>query len=168
MHTLYVLSVWCHILAACAWVGGMMFLIFALVPSLRGVSDRRVALQMVETSGKRFKKVGWFALSVLIVTGFVNLYCRGYRMDVLRSYDFWRVGFGHVLGIKLVLVGCTLALSAVHDFLVGPRAVEALRRNPDAPAARKLRAMASWMGRINFLLALAAVLFGVMLVRGAL
>ena len=167
MHTLYILSVWLHVLSACAWVGGMVFLVFALVPSLRGVADRRVALQLVESSGKRFKKIGWIALTTLIATGLLNLYCRGYRMDVLRSPDFWRIGFGHLLGIKLVLVGLTLTLSSLHDFAVGPRAVEALRRNPDAPAAKKLRAMASWMGRANFLLALVIILFGVMLVRGS-
>lgn len=166
-HTLYVVFTFVHILAAATWVGGMMFLTFALVPSLRELTDRRVGIQLIQSTGHRFKIIGWIALATLIVTGFANVWARG-QWSLLHTADFWRFGFGKVLGVKLVLVGLTLLISGLHDFLVGPRAIEVMRRNPDAPATRQLRRLASWMGRTNFLLALAIVLCGVMLVRGGI
>jgi uncharacterized membrane protein len=166
-HTLYVLFTWVHILAAAAWAGGMMFLTFALVPALRALDDRLLVVSLLQSTGQRFKIIGWIALTTLVLTGFGNIWARGF-MTLLNSADFWRVGFGRTLGIKLLLVGITLAISGLHDFLVGPRAVAVMRKNPDAPAAKRLRLLASWMGRANFLLAMAIILCGVMLVRGAL
>lgn len=166
-HTLYVLFTWLHILSAATWAGGMFFLIFALVPAIRELPDRKMGVALVQSTGRRFKVIGWIALSVLILTGFGNIWARG-MMALLPTADFWRFGFGKILGIKLALVGVTLLISGLHDFLVGPRAVEVMRRDPDAPATLKLRRLASWMGRANFLLALTIILFGVMLVRGSL
>jgi uncharacterized membrane protein len=166
-HTCYVIFTWIHILAAATWSGGMMFLTFALVPSLRELPDRRIGIALVQSTGRRFKNMGWISLATLILTGFGNLWARGF-MPLLNTADFWRLGYGHTLGVKLALVGATLLVSALHDFAVGPRAVEAMRKNPDAPAARKLRSLASWMGRANFLLAISIILCAVMLIRGPL
>lgn len=164
-HTCLIVFTWLHILAAAAWTGGMMFLILALVPALRTLPDRATALALIRATGHRFKILGWVSLGILILTGFGNLWARG-LFPALHSCDFWLVGYGKILGIKLALVGITLGISGLHDFLVGPRAVEVMRRNPDAPATKKLRLLASWMGRTNFLLALAIILCGVLLVRG--
>lgn len=166
-HTLYVIFTWLHIIAATVWAGGMIFLTFALVPALRKLPDRKIGLELVRVTGRRFKVMGWIALVTLILTGFGNIWARG-LMHPLATADFWRFGFGKILGIKLALVVVTLLISALHDFLVGPRAVEVMRRDPAAPAALRLRRLASAMGRANLLLALAIILCGVMLVRGAL
>jgi uncharacterized membrane protein len=164
-HTLLVIFTWFHVLAASAWAGGMMFLSLALVPALRALPDRKAGIDLIRTTGRRFKLLGWVALAVLIITGIGNLWARG-LLPALHSPDFWRIGYGHIFGIKLALVGTTLLISGLHDFLVGPRAIEVMRRNPDAPATKRLRLIASWMGRANFLLALAIILCGVLLVRG--
>lgn len=166
-HTFYVIFTWIHILAAATWVGGMAFLTLALVPALRELNDRKLVVGLLQSTGRRFKIIGWIALSTLLLTGFGNLWARGF-MHVLNTPDFWRVGYGKILGIKLTMVGTTLLISGLHDFLVGPRAIEVMRKNPDAPAALKLRLLASWMGRANFLLAIAIVFAAVMLIRGAI
>lgn len=165
-HTLLIVFIWLHILAAAAWTGGMMFLTFALVPAIRALPDRATGIALISATGRRFKILGWVSLAILILTGFGNLWAKG-LMPALHSGDFWLVGYGKILGIKLALVGATLLISGLHDFLVGPRAVEVMRRNPDAPATKELRLLASWMGRANFLLALAIIFCGVLLVRGA-
>ena len=164
-HTCLILFTWLHILAAAAWTGGMMFLSFALVPALRALPDRKAGIALIQSTGRRFKIIGWIALAILILTGIGNLWARG-LFPALHSPDFWRFGYGHILGIKLALVGITLLISGLHDFAVGPRAIEVMRKNPDAPATKKLRLLASWMGRANFLLALAIILCGVLLIRG--
>lgn len=61
MHTIYLLSVWLHIIAAMIWVGGICFLAFALVPVLHKPEHRRQALTLIQETGRRFRNVGWAA-----------------------------------------------------------------------------------------------------------
>ncbi len=165
MHGLYLFSVWLHVLAAMIWVGGMVFLVFVLVPVLRGSATPQEAARFVKATGQRFRSVGWLALCVLVATGFTNLFFRGISHRDLASGGFWTSTWGHILSVKLLLVAIVLILSLVHDFSVGPRASEALRVNPAAPEALKLRKAATWMGRLNLLLGLAIVALGVILAR---
>lgn len=165
-HGWYIASIALHITAACLWVGGMLFLVLVLVPALRRLPDRALAVLLIRETGRRFRSVGWATLGVLVVTGTTNLLARGVSAATLVSPDFWRSPFGSVLAFKLGIVLTILILSSVHDFYVGPRASEALRGQPDHPNALRLRAMATWMGRLNLLLALVVVVCGVMLVRG--
>ena len=61
--------------------------------------------------------------------------------------------------LKLGLVALTLVLSALHDFVLGPRAGRP-GAGPGAPAR------ASWLARVNALVALAIVGPGLSLLRG--
>jgi copper resistance protein D len=165
MHALYLFSVWLHVLAAMLWVGGMLFLVFVLVPVLRGSATPQEAARFVRATGQRFRSVGWAALLALVATGFANIFLRGVAFTDLASLGFWTSTWGHVLGAKLALVVIVLILSLVHDFNVGPSASEALAKDPRSPEALRLRKMASWMGRFNLLLGLAIVALGVWLAR---
>ena len=79
----------------------------------------------------------------------------------------WRASpFGHAVVVKLVVFAVVLGLSAVHDFVLGPRAAAAVQRDPDSAEARRLRRLASMMGRITVLFGLTLVALGVVLVRG--
>jgi uncharacterized membrane protein len=165
MHTLYVFSVFLHILAAIVWIGGALFLVFVLVPVIRRPELRQHAPVLLTLSGKRFKAVGWGTLVVLVITGLINLHCRG-MLATMAAPEFWDTSMGQVLALKLVLVTLILTMSVVHDFYVGPKAVQLMREAPDSDQTKRFRAAASWMGRINVLLGLVVVLLGVMLVRG--
>jgi hypothetical protein len=63
-------------------------------------------------------------------------------------------------------VALILAISAAHDFWLGPRATRAWQAAPASPQARRLRRQATWLARLNAVLALATVALGVLLVRG--
>ena len=80
--------------------------------------------------------------------------------------EFWNSPFGQVLGMKVIVVAILILLSMIHDFWIGPDSSRASRDAPTAEATLRLRKMASWMGRVSALLALLAILLGVMLVRG--
>lgn len=164
--TLYILSVWIHILAAALWVGGMLFLALVLIPALRRWDQRGVAATLVHHVGVRFRWLGWLSLLLLVLTGSINVAMRGFGWSDLVSSLFWRSMFGQILGVKLLLVALTFLLSAIHDFLIGPRATRLGRQDPDSPQARKFRRQAAWMGRLNLLIGLLIVALGVMLVRG--
>jgi len=70
---------------------------------------------------------------------------------------------GHALGWKLGLVAAMIIVSAVHDFVLGPRAGQAA---PSSGEAMALRGRAAWVARINALLGVALVAAAVRLARG--
>jgi putative copper resistance protein D len=157
----YEVSVTLHILAACVWVGGMIFLAIVVLPILRQQEYRSVAMPLIRGAGVRFRWVGWMAVGTLVLTGIANLRFRGYGWAQLRDGGIWQGWFGHTLAAKLILVAAIVVISAVHDML-GPGAVEQL----DPAAAQRFRRHAAWMGRVVLLFSIAVVALGVILVRG--
>ncbi len=163
---LYITSVTLHILAGMVWIGGMVFFSLVLIPVThrREYSDRAAAL--VRASGERFRAISWICLGVLVATGLVNLHFHGFTWSNALSRAQWDSSFGHLLAHKLALVLLILVVSAFHDFYIGPRATAALEAEPGSALAKSYRRTASWLARINLILALAVVVLGVMLVRG--
>jgi len=165
MHVLHLVSVWLHILAAAGWLGTMLFLALVLVPTLARVGDVGLRARLLGASGPRLRAFGWSCFAVLVVTGLVNLTARGF--DLLDPSDvgwrLWQGPFGFSLTCKLLLFAVVVAISAVHDFWLGPRAT---RLTPGSPEALRMRRIATWIGRLNLLLGLLIVFFAVTLVRG--
>lgn len=133
-----------HVLAAITWIGGMVFIALVLVPVTRGLADPALRTRLVQEAGRRFRLVGWIALVLLLLSGLANLAFRPYLLGVPRFQ------------MKLGLVVVALALAALHDFVLGPRAGA-----PGAPPAARVRA--SWIARINLLLVLVIVVLGLAL-----
>jgi putative copper export protein len=165
MHALYLLSVWVHVLAATVWIGGMLFLVLVVVPWLRRGGRVEAAVFLRET-GERFRNVGWVCFLLLVVTGTFNLWVRGVRLSDFGRSEWLGSPFGKTVVVKLCAFALVLAVSAVHDFVVGPRATRALAADPRSAAAQAERRRASVLGRVNVFLALILLGAGVMLVRG--
>ena len=165
MHLLYEVSVWLHIVAATVWVGGMLFLVMVVVPWLREGGRRDAAVFLRETGG-RFRNVGWACFAIFLITGIFNLWMRGVRVANFLQSDWLATDFGRIVMLKIGLFALIVAISAVHDFVVGPRATTTIERDPRSEVARSLRRRASVLGRLNVFMALVAVFLGVMLVRG--
>jgi len=166
MRTLYLVSVGLHIIAACAWLGGMLFLVLVVVPSLRTPALAPHAAVAIRIVGERYRTVGWVTLLVLGTTGITNAAFRAGSLAELAARAWWATPFGRLLAMKLGLVALVLVLSAVHDFLIGPRAGRLMIEDPDAPRTRAWRSAARLLGRVNLLLALGIVALAVRLVRG--
>lgn len=166
MHALYLISVWIHILAATVWIGGMLFLVLVVVPWLRQ-GDRANAAVFLRETGKRFRNVGWTCFGILLVTGSFNLWVRGVRFSDFTRVEWLSSAFGKTVLVKLGAFATVLMVSAVHDFVVGPRATALIAEAPRSPEAQSARRRASLLGRANVILALVLVAAGVMLVRGS-
>src|SRR5262245_27553195 len=110
-----------HVLAALAWVGGMIFVALVLVPVARRLGAPALRTRLVRDTGVRFRTVGWIALALLLLSGLGNVWLRPYLLTLPRFQ------------VKLALVALALLLSVVHDFVVGPRA----GRPGAAPALRR-------------------------------
>jgi uncharacterized membrane protein len=166
VYTFYLLSVWLHLVAVAIWIGGMVFLALVVVPITRRPEHQRIAISLISQTGRRFRWVGWGCLIVLLLSGTVNLAYRGFGWAEVWNGHLFTGLFGHTLAIKLFCVALILLLSAVHDFVVGPRATAVGQAAPGSSEAIRLRRQASWIGRVNLLLALVVVALGVALVRG--
>ena len=166
MRSVYLVSVWLHILAAAAWIGSMVFLGAVLVPTLRKRGDRALTATMMHGAGLKLRVLGWISFFVLLVTGTVNLAYRDYTWADLGG-RLWQGGFGRAFFWKMLLFGLVLLLSGLHDFWLGPKAgIAAREAAAESRNAERLRKLASWMGRLNLLLGLGIVLFAVFMVRG--
>jgi uncharacterized membrane protein len=133
-----------HVLAAVTWLGGMLFIALVLVPAARRLPDAALRTRLVTDLGTRFRTVGWIAIGLLVASGLGNLWVRPELLGVARLQ--WKAG----------LIVLAIALSALHDFALGPRA-----GRPGAdPGAR---GRASWVARVNVLVVLAIVALGLAL-----
>lgn len=166
MNLLYLLSVWIHIIAAMVWIGGMLFLVLVVVPWLRSGHRAQAAVFFRET-GARFRNIGWTCFLLLAITGAFNLWVRGVRCANFVDPQWLTSPFGTAVLAKLSLFVVVLLVSAVHDFLVGPRATRAIAADPRSSEAQRERRRASSLGRANVVFALLLVAMGVVLVRGS-
>jgi copper resistance protein D len=162
---LYYASVTLHVLAAMLWLGGIFFLGVIAVPVFRSIEPPALRQRLFQALGRRFRRIGWWTIATLIVTGVVNLHYRGWLHwdGVLGSRAFWHTGVGHALGIKLLAVLMMLTMSGLHDFVHGPRAGRAM---PGSPEALNMRRMAAQLARANALAVLVLVIAAVRLARG--
>jgi uncharacterized membrane protein len=161
----YQLSVYLHILSAMVWVGGMLFLTLVAVPIARRLPPPERA-RLLDALGRRFRVVGWSSVALLVATGIVNSGYRGVTWGSLASGAILDTTFGQLYCLKLSLVAAMLAITALHDFVLGPRSTRALAASsagtPQGPGRRTLR----WLTVLALLLALLIVAVASMLVRG--
>ena len=166
MSPLYWVNVTLHVLAALLWLGGMFFLAAVGAPVVRSIDDPALRRDLFRALGEQFRKAGWAAIAVLVVTGFLNLHFRGVlRWDVLSDAGFWGTPYGHALAWKLLTVTVMLAIQAVHDFVHGPAAS---RSEPGSSEALAMRRKAALLARLNAVVGLVLVYAAVRLARGGM
>jgi putative copper export protein len=141
MNTWYHLSVWLHIIGVSFWIGGMLFLPMVLLPGIKNHPDRR---NLLMATGLKFRFYGYIVLALLITTGILNIYLRGY---------------GKLVIVKLILFLSILAVSLVHD-------VQARKKLQSEEEQQRFKLIARWSGRILLLISLAMAFIGVVLSRG--
>lgn len=152
----YIISVFLHIICAAFWIGGMLFLPLVLLPNIKNHPDR---ITLLYKTGIKFRFYGWIVLTILVVTGIGNLVFRGIPLD----WEFFTgSAYGQVFFWKLGLFVLMLLISGVHDFYIGTKALDDLKKESDP----KMKKIARMSGRINMILALVIAFLGVMLSRG--
>lgn len=164
MGSLYTLNVTIHILAAFLWLGGMLFLAAVGAPVLRRIDDAELRSRLFREIGEQFRGVGWACIVILLVTGTVNLHYRGIlSASAIGSAELWASPYGRALSGKLMAVAAMIVISALHDFVLGPKAT---RLTPGSPEALSFRRRAMLFARVNALLGIAVVWAAVRLTRG--
>lgn len=160
-YSVYLISVYIHIVAAITWIGGSLFLVMAVAPALRTETLRPHALELMRVIGRKFRNVGWASLITMVVTGVINL---AYKPGLSEIFNM-KNPYMHGVWGKVLLVMVIIYLSALHDFHIGSKAMEAWEEDPAGPLATKLRKQARILGRTTLLLGLIVVALAVTLPR---
>ncbi len=140
---------WLHILAATIWVGPQVFLFVAAVPAIRTVEDAQVRARIMRVLTTRFGWLAWGAMLVLVITGIVNLYEHELSVDTLFDLNF-----GIIFQVKMTLVILTVALTALHSFVIGPRLLSLQESAADQAQVASARRVSIIVSAGNLLLAL--------------
>ncbi len=166
----YQSAVFINLLAAMTWIGGTLFLVMVMVPlSLRSIHPPELGIRVLTQAARRFRIVAWASIILLVITG------------AFIATDHWRITptlflssgshFVKVLQIKVGLVALIIVLSAVHDFVLGPRIGKALERarsggGEPSPGLTRARFGLVWLARFNLLLVLVIVALAIIMTRG--
>jgi putative copper resistance protein D len=101
-----------HLLAAAAWVGGLL----SLFHIIRSVRQSALRVEVLTHALERFSSVGLDAVLILLATGSLNSFFLVGRINL-----FLHTTYGHVLMIKLLLFLCMIALALFNRLVVMPR-----------------------------------------------
>jgi putative copper export protein len=153
MSTLYHVCVWLHVIGVSFWIGGMLFLPLVLLPGIKNHPDRA---NLLLTSGLKFRFYGYIFLTLLLVTGLLNIYLRGINISL---QFFIESRYGNLVIVKFILFLLILAISLWHD-------AHARKRLLSEEANQKFKRVARWSGRMLLLISLAMAYIGVVLSRG--
>jgi copper resistance protein D len=97
----------CHVLAAGAWLGGLLPLSFALATALRGGDGKRLSAAL-----ERFSRLGMAAVALILASGIVSA-----GLNMQGFADLGRTPYGRVLLGKIALFAMLLALAAANRWI---------------------------------------------------
>lgn len=119
-----------HLLAAVIWIGGTFFIGMVLIPTLRRALNEQERMRMILNLGRKFRPFAWGSLTLLWLTGFIKLFTlTGFHNFV----TFFTYPYGHILGLKIILVFIATILAFLHEFVVGKRYAALLQESDANP-----------------------------------
>lgn len=108
-------NLWLHLLAASIWVGGMIFFLFVFGPAARTLAPSE-CLRALNHGRESFQTLSWVAISLLFLTGALNIYFR-----FAPGADQLGAGFTTILAIKLLLFVAMIFHHSLQAFKYAPR-----------------------------------------------
>ncbi|MDH4236186.1 MAG: hypothetical protein OEV17_02960 [Nitrospira sp.] len=141
-----------HILAAIAWIGGMMFLSLVLAPLVRSRKAAPEFMALFRSAALRFRILVWVAIGILLTTGPMLLAQRG--IDITNPATW-----PGIVTVKLGLVTLLLVLTFSHDLLPRPKVSQGSAISAASRTAWEQTVVqtARWLPRLSLLVSLAVV-----------
>lgn len=149
-----------HLMAAVAWIGGMLFLSLVLAPLVKNRKAAPEFMALFRSAALRFRVVVWTAIVVLLTTGPVLLVRRGMMLTSPASWS-------SVVTMKIGLVLLLLIVTLLHDVVFGPQVGRASLVPPSSRTLWENMAVrtARWLPRLSLLLSLIVIVSAVILAR---
>jgi putative copper resistance protein D len=118
-----------HLIAAAAWIGGLVSLVQLLAETRRDPAHAPFAIEAT----RRFSTLGIAAVGTLLLTGSVNAWILVGSFNALLVSEY-----GQVLTLKICLFVFMLAFAAVNRLLLTPQLVLARESEPQLNSLRQL------------------------------
>ena len=154
---------WIHLTSAAIWVGGGLFLGVVLAPILKKTSmslEERISLMI--SIGRRFNRIAFPALIILIITGIYSSQSLLNKPDLLLE-----TSYGSFLIIKIILVIAVIITFIVHIRIIR-KDVEVQIMSHEMPEQQilKLRKKIIILGEIMSVISVAILFFAALLDAG--
>ena len=124
----------CHVLAAGAWLGGLLPLSFALANALAGGDRERLCVSL-----ERFSRLGQAAVALILASGIVSA-----GLNMQGFADLGRTPYGRVLLGKIALFAVLIAIAAANRWIFLRR----LRRQAGHDQAQRAQILAQTRAQI--------------------
>ena len=106
---------WIHLIAAVVGVGGMAFVLFILLPSLRVLGDDQRAV-LVKAVMSRFRWASWGAILLLLGSGLYNIHLRAWEAPWGAYWKLLTLKIVLALGVFVISLLLTLPIPALEPF----------------------------------------------------
>ena len=154
--------IWIHLLAACVWIGGSIFIGLILAPMLKtignSIEDRLILMIKV---GRRFNKFALPSFLILILSGIYNS-----RFFFEDPNNFIITDYGILLLIKIILVIITSIFYFIHIRSFGKDIENKILENNELLDVKKIRLRIINYGRIIVILSILILLCAAFLDSG--
>ena len=130
------LNYWLHLLAAVTWIGSLASIYFQILPASQRILKPVDQLALIENVRRRLEPIAWFCISLLVVTGLIQMSVNPNYNGFLSTSGQWSLA----ILAKHVLVAILIAVSAAHTWDVLPAIRRALMQK-DKIDSKKLAAL---------------------------
>ncbi len=158
------LSLALHLGALALWLGGVIFFLVVFGPALKDIKPE-TALPVLDHGRRAFEAVAWIAITLLLITGMVNLILRR-EAGASNLGQFYYIA----LSIKLMVFGAMVYHHGLQAFKYGPQIAAMTAKAPEelVLGSEALRALwQKWFTllKINATLGPIATLMGLALLK---
>jgi uncharacterized membrane protein len=158
------LTYWLHFLAVVTWIGSLVSISLLILPSATRSLKPVDQLVFIEAIHKRLEPIAWFSISLLVVTGLLQMSVNVHYNGFLSTSNQWSLA----ILTKQVLVAILIVVSAIHTWEVLPAIRRALLRKDkiNEEEIAKLQRREKTLLRVSLILA-ALILLATAIARTA-
>jgi uncharacterized membrane protein len=146
------LTLWLHMLATVAWLGGLAAIAILVLPAASRTLAPPDQLELIEAIQSRLEPLAWFSLALLVVTGLFQLSVNPHYDGFLATTGGWSLA----ILTKHILVVIMIVASAVQTWEVLPAIRRGLLRREQGslktPELQRLQRNEAWLLRLNIAL----------------
>lgn len=154
--------IWIHLLAACIWVGGSIFIGLILAPMLKNIGNSiEERLTLMIKVGRRFNKFAFPSFIILIVSGIYNS-----RLFFENPNNFFESDYGILLFMKIILTIITFISYIIHIKTFGKEIENRILEDHDPQYLKSIRSKLIGYGRLIVVLSVFILLFAALLDSG--